>query len=63
MARLAFTIQSPRTPAEVQAALTDFSADRPSLWPAIDPDVYRVHDVGDDWAEVTEGSAVMAARL
>lgn len=59
MARIEFTISSPRSPEDVRAALLDFSAQRPRLWPAIDPGVYRVHDVGDTWADVTEGSAVM----
>jgi hypothetical protein len=59
MTRLQFTISSPKDPDEVHAALTDFSAQRPTLWPAIDPNIYRVHEVGDTWAEVTEGSAVM----
>lgn len=59
MARLEFTISSPQRPEEVLAALVDFSAARPHLWPAINPAVYRVHAVGDTWADVTEGSAVM----
>jgi hypothetical protein len=59
MTRLQFTISSPRRPDEVLAALTDFSAARPGLWPSIDPGVYRVHAAGDTWADVTEGSAVM----
>ncbi len=41
----------------VLAAATDFSDRRPIFWPTIDPTVYRVHEVGDTWAEVTEGSA------
>jgi hypothetical protein len=59
MARVQFTISSERSPDEVRAALVDFSAQRPRLWPSIDPGVYQVHAVGDTWAEVTEGSAVM----
>lgn len=59
MARIEFTLLSPRSPQDVVAALVDFSPDRPRLWPAIDPSVYRVHEVGPTWADVTEGSDVM----
>lgn len=59
MARITFTVQSPRPPADVLAALTDFSPRRLELWPAIDPDVYQVNEVGPHWADVVEGSAVM----
>lgn len=58
MARIEFEVDSPLPPATVLANLTDFSERRTKLWPAIDPSVYRVHEVGDDWAEVTEGSDV-----
>ena len=40
----------------VLAAITDFSSRRPTLWPNIDPGIYKVHEVGADWADVTEGS-------
>jgi hypothetical protein len=44
-------------PAEtVLAAITDFSPRRPKLWPNLDPAIYKLHDVGADWADVTEGS-------
>ena len=41
------------------AALTDFSDRRPELWPGLDTKFYRVHQVGDTWAEVTEGTDVL----
>jgi hypothetical protein len=44
------------SPDRVVAALTDFSAARPSVWPSLDPDRYAVHSRGEDWAEVTEGA-------
>lgn len=59
MARITFTVRSPRPPADVLAALTDFSPRRLELWPSIDPAAYRVHGIGADWADVVEGSAVM----
>jgi hypothetical protein len=40
----------------VLAALTDFSPRRPQLWPNLDERFYELHDQGEGWAEVTEGS-------
>lgn len=59
MARVEFEVESPLSPEAVLAHLVDFGERRPELWPAIDRDVYRVHAVGDGWAEVTEGSDVL----
>ncbi|MCW2515221.1 MAG: hypothetical protein JWR11_4263 [Mycobacterium sp.] len=42
---------------ELMAVLTDFSAERPNLWPTIDTEHFHVHAIGDTWAEVTEGTA------
>lgn len=58
MARVEFEVESPLAPHQVLSSLVDFSERRPLLWPAIDPAVYRVHEVGVDWAVVTEGSNV-----
>lgn len=38
------------------AALTDFGPDRGELFGNSEPDQLQVHDRGDTWAEVTEGS-------
>ena len=51
------TATSTVSPEKVLRALTDFSPDRPRLWPNLDPRIYEVHDTGRDWAEVTEGSS------
>ena len=59
MARVRFEVESPREPKGVIEALTDFSERRPELWPAIDPNIYRVHEVSDLSAVVTEGTDVM----
>jgi hypothetical protein len=59
MARIEFELDSPLGPQEVVEHLVDFGERRPELWPAIDPDVYRVHALGDTWADVTEGSDVL----
>jgi hypothetical protein len=39
-------------------ALKDFSAERPALWPLIEPSTYEVHSTGEREAEVTEGTNV-----
>lgn len=59
MAVVRFALDSPRNPDEVVDALTDFTDRRPELWPSIDRSVYQVHEVGDGFAEATEGSDVM----
>ena len=43
-------------PERVIAALTDFTDARPSIWPSLAPDHYAVHQLGDTWADVTEGA-------
>jgi hypothetical protein len=59
MATIRFQVESQLDAADVLAALTDFSERRPQLWPAIDPNVYRVHDVSNGSALVTEGTDVL----
>jgi hypothetical protein len=59
MATITFQIESPLRANEVIEALTDFSERRPELWPAIDPKVYRVHEVSSGSALVTEGTDFM----
>jgi hypothetical protein len=48
--------ETPVPEERVRAALTDFSARRPDVWPNLDPGLYQVHDRGRAWADVTEGS-------
>lgn len=40
------------------AALTDFGDRRPELWPNLDTKFFKLHDRGDTWAEVTEGTDI-----
>jgi len=54
-----FEVKSPMEPEAVLEALTNFSEHRPELWPAIDPKVYRVHEMTASSALVTEGTDVM----
>jgi hypothetical protein len=47
----------------VLAALVDFSPRREVIWKETsDPAVYRVHAVGNSWAEVTEGVSYAWSR-
>ena len=41
------------------AALTDFGEHRPELWPELDAKFYHLHERGETWAEVTEGTDVL----
>lgn len=52
-----FSLRSALGPAEALAVLTDFGPTRPQKWPSIDADHFTVHELGDRWAEVTEGTA------
>ena len=55
MARFVFDIRTPASPESIRAALLDFSARRPDLWPGLPADQYEVYEIGDTWAEVREG--------
>ena len=61
MPRLHFVADSSAPPDRVLAAARDFSDRRPELWPNIDPEYYEVHEVGDDFAVVTEGTSFLGA--
>lgn len=54
--RTNYTISVRMPPDRVFAALTDFGPGRTRVWRETShPAVYRVHDVGDGFAEATEG--------
>ncbi|WP_369141953.1 hypothetical protein [Streptomyces sp. R44] len=57
-----FHLVSTLSPKDVQAVLTDFSPSRADAWPTIDAEHFQVHDLGDTWAEVTEGTAAAWER-
>jgi hypothetical protein len=59
MARVRYEAEGTLTPQRFTAALTDFTDRRPAVWPGLSPRLYRVHEVGDTWAEATEGSDVL----
>ncbi|MEV0027703.1 hypothetical protein [Nocardia sp. NPDC050793] len=62
MATVRFHLLSTLSPAEVVRVLTDFGPARAELWPSIDAEHFVVHDRGDTWAEVTEGTAAAWER-
>jgi hypothetical protein len=53
-----FTVRTTLPPDEVMRLFTDFGPDRASRWPNVDEAHFAVHEVGPDWAEVTEGNAM-----
>jgi hypothetical protein len=59
MARVRYEADGPLTPRRFIDALTDFSNRRPAIWPGLSPRLYRVHEVGETWAEATEGTDVL----
>jgi hypothetical protein len=55
MAHVTGDVESPLPPQVFLNALTDFSDQRPELWPNLERSYYKVHSVSDTSAEVTEG--------
>ncbi len=56
MAKLHYEADGDVSPERFIAALTDFTARRPEWWPNLSATLYKVHELGDGWADVTEGS-------
>lgn len=57
MSVVRFHLVSSLSPADVLDVLTDFGPSRAEAWPTIDAEHYTVHELGDTWAEVTEGTS------
>ena len=53
-----FTVHTNLSPSEVLGVLTDFGPDRAKHWPNVDDAHFEVHELGPDWAEVTEGTGI-----
>jgi hypothetical protein len=51
------TFDTDLSPDRVVAALTDFSARRPSTWAGLDPEKFRVYELAETSALVGEGTA------
>jgi hypothetical protein len=59
MAHVVVDADTTASPERVLDALTDFSPHRLELWPNIDRNYYKVGTLGEQSAEVTEGSPVL----
>lgn len=59
MAKIRYEAQGSISADRFIAALTDFSERRPELWPNLDAKYYELHELGDTWADVTEGTDVL----
>jgi polyketide cyclase/dehydrase/lipid transport protein len=59
MARVRYDADGMLTPRRFIDALTDFTDSRPAIWPGLSPRLYRVHQLGDTWADATEGTDVL----
>jgi hypothetical protein len=53
---LRYEADTSASPERVLAAVRDFSERRTELWGNVAPEYYEVHEVGDAFAEVTEGT-------
>ncbi len=58
MAKIHYEADGDVSPERFIAALTDFSDRRPELWPNLSARFFRLHELGDNWAEATEGTDV-----
>lgn len=56
MTTITATERTTATPAQFLDALTDFGPHRSEIWTNSKPEFLVVHDRGDTWADVTEGS-------
>jgi hypothetical protein len=56
MPKVEIDLETSVPPERVRAALLDFSADRPAIWPGIEPSLYEVYEVGETTADIKEGS-------
>jgi hypothetical protein len=57
MPRIEFELTTSVAPDRFIAALTDFSPSRADVWPNVDAQHLKVHELGTDRADVTEGSS------
>jgi len=62
MPTVRFRLTTSVSPERVFGALVDFTDRRPTVWPRIDHNHFRVHGQGPGWADVTEGNALAWER-
>jgi hypothetical protein len=58
MSTASFTVHTSLSPSDALALFTDFGPGRAEAWPNIDEAHFKVHEVGPDWADVTEGTSM-----
>ena len=63
MTKIEVRTETDLTPELVWAAVTDFTEDRPRLWPLISPSLYKVHSIAAGRADVQEGSKSPAGTI
>jgi hypothetical protein len=61
MTTIEVTERTTATPQQFLEALTDFGPDRSQIWTNSQPEFLVVHERGDTWADVTEGSKAAGA--
>ena len=52
------SVSSTLTPEQVLRKLTDFGPSRAQAWAGVDDEHLKVHDQGENWADVTEGNNI-----
>jgi hypothetical protein len=57
--RIEFTVETTAPPEKVLEAAKDFTERRPDIWPGISRKFYEIHEVGPEFAEVTEGTDML----
>ena len=58
MPKFSFVLDVRDPPEKVIGAMIDFSDRRPEIWPNLSAKIYRAHSVGENTADVTEGTDV-----
>ena len=58
MPKFSFMLDVRDPPEEVMAAMLDFSDRRPEIWPNLSGKLYQAHSVGENTADVTEGTDI-----
>ena len=56
--KFSFVLDVRDPPEKVIGAMIDFSDRRPEIWPNLSTTIYRAHSVGENTADVTEGTDV-----
>ncbi|HJQ45336.1 MAG TPA: hypothetical protein VJ870_03285 [Amycolatopsis sp.] len=57
MPKFTFQLDVRDPPVKVIGAMVDFSERRPEIWPNLTGHLYRVHELGEATADVTEGTS------